>query len=331
MNSFPKLTIGIPTYNRARILPETIDSIVTQIDNNIRDKLEILISDNASTDHTEQVIQAIIKQYPNLITYRRNKINIGFSANVDSVVRHAKNPFVLIMSDDDSLYPQTLLSLLANLQNHLDVGAVFLSYQNWDKQLKNPCSEFKPSPNIYDETGTNYISRHKCFTPALISGIVINRNLWIENNPEYYFDINSIHLIMLPLIIAKSSCLTLTDRPYVKYRNDMGHWSIETDPTYPFPLIASYLKGCRAIKQVYPSKLHKLLYCSTMRTATGHAIRNKVLWLPFPRKQIVALLQPLFEKIDFITWIYTFAFSVVSWLPRWVLYPFFRPFVPEKL
>jgi hypothetical protein len=220
---------------------------------------------------------------------------------------------------------------LTNLQNHLDVGAIFLAHQTWDKQLKKPCSEFKPSPNIYDKTGTNYISRHKCFTPALISGLVVNRHLWIENNPEHYFDINSIHLIMAPLIIAKSSCLTLTDRPYVKYRNDMGHWSIKTDPTYPFPLIASYLKGCHAIKHAYPPKLHKLLYCSTMRTATGHAIRNKVLWHPFPRKQIFAILQPLFEKNDFSTRIYTLTFYIASWLPRWVLYPFFRPFVPEKL
>lgn len=331
MNTFPKLTIGIPTYNRATILPETIDSIISQIDDNIRAHLEILISDNASTDHTNQVLQLLKQKYPNIITYRRNKTNMGFSANVDAVVQHAKNQFVLIMSDDDSLCPEALSSLLTKLQNYPDVGAIFLAHQTWDKELRKPCSEFKPTRNIYDKIGTNYISRHKCFTPALISGIVVNRNLWRESDPQNYFDINSIHLIMVPLIIAKSSCLTLTDRPYVKYRSDMGHWSIETDPTFPFPLIASYLKGCHAIKQIYPSKLHRMLYCSTMRTATGHVIRNKVLGLPFPRKQIFALLQPLFEYSDFFTKIYTFAFYTASWLPHWVLYPFFRPFIPEKL
>lgn len=50
------LTIAIPTYNRANYLKRALKSIAKQYD----DRLEIIVSDNASLDDTEEVVREII-------------------------------------------------------------------------------------------------------------------------------------------------------------------------------------------------------------------------------------------------------------------------------
>jgi acetyltransferase-like isoleucine patch superfamily enzyme len=70
----PILSICIPTYNRANSLDKSIASIVTQQEFN-SDDVELVISDNASDDNTEEIVQKYQGQYKN-IYYFRNHENI---------------------------------------------------------------------------------------------------------------------------------------------------------------------------------------------------------------------------------------------------------------
>lgn len=70
----PLLSICIPTFNRSEYLKKSIESIVCQKEF-INGKVEIVISDNASTDNTENVIREFQQKYPN-IYYSKNKENI---------------------------------------------------------------------------------------------------------------------------------------------------------------------------------------------------------------------------------------------------------------
>lgn len=68
----PLLSICIPTYNRSIYLKKSIESIMTQ--NEFKTKqVEIVISDNASTDNTSQVGQYYAKQYENILYYRNTE------------------------------------------------------------------------------------------------------------------------------------------------------------------------------------------------------------------------------------------------------------------
>lgn len=58
----PLLSICIPTYNRSQYLKETIDSIIGQEEFK-SENVEIVISDNCSTDDTEIVCKKYIEQY----------------------------------------------------------------------------------------------------------------------------------------------------------------------------------------------------------------------------------------------------------------------------
>ena len=71
----PLLSICIPTYNRAKYLKKSIESVICQEEFK-SGKVEIVISDNASTDGTEQVGKEYSDRYENII-YHRNEKNIN--------------------------------------------------------------------------------------------------------------------------------------------------------------------------------------------------------------------------------------------------------------
>ena len=68
----PLLSICIPTYNRAEYLAKSLDSLIVQPEFS---QIEVVISDNASTDNTEEVCKHYREKYPNIVYYR-NQENI---------------------------------------------------------------------------------------------------------------------------------------------------------------------------------------------------------------------------------------------------------------
>lgn len=71
--TIPLISICIPTYNRADVLNESLKRIVSNID--FDDSVELVISDNCSTDNTQEVVERYTKLYSN-VKYFRNEINI---------------------------------------------------------------------------------------------------------------------------------------------------------------------------------------------------------------------------------------------------------------
>lgn len=74
INLIPLLSICIPTYNRAQYLRNSIDSIICQ-NEFIDGRVEIVVSDNCSTDNTSEVCEGYVNQFSNF-HYFRNAMNI---------------------------------------------------------------------------------------------------------------------------------------------------------------------------------------------------------------------------------------------------------------
>lgn len=115
-----KVSILIPTYNREKIISETIDSALSQTYSNI----ELIIVDNASTDDTWNVIQAYAKK-DNRIKAFRNKSNIGPVRNWLRCVDEASGEYGKILWSDDLIAPTFLEKTVPFLNDRNDVGFVF--------------------------------------------------------------------------------------------------------------------------------------------------------------------------------------------------------------
>jgi glycosyltransferase involved in cell wall biosynthesis len=94
----PAVTVGIPTYNRAAGLERALESVLGQSEQD----LEVIISDNASTDATRQVVeQAAARDHR--VQYLRQEVNAGLTANFNAVLRAARGRYVMVLADDDWL------------------------------------------------------------------------------------------------------------------------------------------------------------------------------------------------------------------------------------
>lgn len=107
----PLLSICIPTYNRAEYLKKSIESIICQPEFN-SDEVEIVISDNCSTDKTEELCRNYENRYSN-IHYFRNEVNIR-DKNFPTVLSEANGVFRKL-SNDTVLYNKSVIYNLLNI------------------------------------------------------------------------------------------------------------------------------------------------------------------------------------------------------------------------
>jgi Glycosyl transferase family 2 len=101
----PKVTIAIPTYNRQDYLKAAVASSLAQTYPHI----EVIVSDNASTDGTAAWLQG--QRDPRLVSLRQST-NLGMMGNWDACLVHATGDFFLLLSDDDLLEPEAIARMV---------------------------------------------------------------------------------------------------------------------------------------------------------------------------------------------------------------------------
>ena len=116
MNVDPLVSVVIATYNRAALLPETVESILTQ---SFQD-FELIVVDDGSTDDTRDVLA----HYKGRVQYIYQE-NRGPSAARNLGARHSKAKWISFQDSDDLCLPQHLRTLHAYVQAHPDCGMVF--------------------------------------------------------------------------------------------------------------------------------------------------------------------------------------------------------------
>lgn len=110
------LTICIPTYNRVDLLCDTIQFFFDQITAaGLGETVAISVTDNASTDATQQRIAAMQQSAPCPLHYHRNETNLGFDRNVVQALRGADTPWVWTCGDYNRLFPDAIRQVCAVL------------------------------------------------------------------------------------------------------------------------------------------------------------------------------------------------------------------------
>lgn len=120
------VSICIPTYNRANYLSQCINSIVAQKEF-IEGKVEIVISDNASTDNTQQVAARYIKQFEN-IKYFRNEVNVRDQNFPMALLRG--NGILRRLSNDTRIYLPGSMKLFCDAVEKYEKGRPLLFFYN---------------------------------------------------------------------------------------------------------------------------------------------------------------------------------------------------------
>lgn len=145
----PLVSVVIPTYNNARYIGRTIDSIITQTYKNI----EIIIYDNASTDNTKDIVASYKDER---IKYYRNGKTVCALANWNICVKKASADFVAIYHSDDIYEPTIVEKELEFLLNNQETGAVFCLDRLIDENDKNFAGGIKLPKKIRNKVMLNF-------------------------------------------------------------------------------------------------------------------------------------------------------------------------------
>ena len=117
MRSTPLFSIVTPSYNQAKFLRRTIESVLTQ---DIPD-LEYIIMDGGSTDDSKK----IIKEYEDRLAYWESVPDKGQTDAINKGFARASGKYLAWLNSDDVYRPGALKEAAAFLEAHPDVGMVY--------------------------------------------------------------------------------------------------------------------------------------------------------------------------------------------------------------
>ena len=98
-----RISVGLPVYNGERYLRQSLESVITQTHTD----LEIILSDNASTDATQDICREYAARDAR-IRYFRQQTNRGGAYNHNFVLAQATAPYFRLFASDDWLLPTCL-------------------------------------------------------------------------------------------------------------------------------------------------------------------------------------------------------------------------------
>jgi glycosyltransferase involved in cell wall biosynthesis len=127
--SIAKVTVGIPTFNRAGWLREAVESVLAQTFTNFR----LIVRDNASDDATPDVVRSFSDER---IQYVRSERNVGAIGNLNRLAALADTEFLVLLPDDDKLYPGYLRAAVDLLDRFETVGLVHSAYDFIDERSR---------------------------------------------------------------------------------------------------------------------------------------------------------------------------------------------------
>lgn len=193
----PKLSIGMPLYNGGRFIESAIKSLINQefID------FELIISDNCSTDNTQEICLKYLEK-DNRIKYFRQETNLGATSNFNFVLEKSIGEYFMWAAYDD-LWEDTFISeCISVLDKNDDCVSVFTHFIIYDINTLQEIERVTPSSLSSELPSVRVRKSFENLVPNMIYGIhrksVFINNLYIVNQ-----DWNDILIVAYQVLYGK--------------------------------------------------------------------------------------------------------------------------------
>ncbi|MBK9983467.1 MAG: glycosyltransferase family 2 protein [Saprospiraceae bacterium] len=241
------ISICIPQYNRIKFLLESLRIIEQQEYPHI----EIIISDDCSTDETESKILGLSGDYKYRIRYSKNRTNLGYDRNLRKAISLASGEYVIIIGNDDTINPAYNLEELVQfiqMNNYPDIG--FTNYiDEGDQYITKRAQETK----VLGSGPEMALKYYSCF--SFVGGIVIKREVFLKYDTEKYDGSIYTQIYMACMVVASGYVLFSISAPVVI--KDVLHK--EKDRLSYLDFIPKKWSGYKRIDGGLPSVLHVLI------------------------------------------------------------------------
>lgn len=203
-----KISICIPQYNRIQYLLKSLSIIQEQTYSNI----EIIISDDCSTDDTESKIKELIPKYKYPIIYSRNGQNLGYDRNYRKCIEYATGEYVFILGNDDTLYSIESIQFLVDFLKSNDLPDIgFCNYV--EEKTPGVISKRASKTGILGKGSKVALKYYSCF--SFVGGLIYKKSVFDNyNTPKHDGSIYA-QMYLGCLIIANDAILFSIKEPLV--------------------------------------------------------------------------------------------------------------------
>lgn len=168
----PKVSVIIPTYNRAHLIEKSVQSVLNQT----YQDFELIVVDDGSTDNTKELVQNLQKK-DSRIKYVKHEKNKGAAAARNTGIKAAEGKYVAFQDSDDEWFAEKLEKQMRVFENaSAEVGVVYTGFWRIEnnKKIYIPFSWVKKKEgNIHQEllkgnfiTTQSMVVRKECFETA---------------------------------------------------------------------------------------------------------------------------------------------------------------------
>lgn len=120
--SLPRISVCVATYNQFAYIEICLRSILDQV---VDAEVQILVGDDASTDGTCSIVNALVAEYGERLRYLRRERNLGAFANMSELMHRVDGDYIARVDGDDYWLPGKLAKQLSFLQANPGCSAVY--------------------------------------------------------------------------------------------------------------------------------------------------------------------------------------------------------------
>jgi glycosyltransferase involved in cell wall biosynthesis len=202
----------MPVYNGERLLPRALDSLLAQD----VDGLELVVSDNASTDATEEICREYAASDPR-IRYYRNDHNVGLVRNFNRVFELSRAEYFKWASHDDWIDPRFVATCLAVLEADRDAVLCTPSVVIVDESGR-PMGSWQPTTDLCSSSPRHRLHRllWSLGEPHAIYGLIRAPNLRRTRGLQAYLAADRVLLAELIL-----------QGPFWQLQESLHHYTVD--------------------------------------------------------------------------------------------------------
>lgn len=186
-----KMSICIPTYNRAKIVYQAVIDCLK----NEEIEIEIIVCDNCSKDDTEAVLQKVTDKR---FFYYRNRTNIGFE-NLVKVLTYATGDYILLLSDEDTVNwgeLKEIISILETREPAILKGGANIQGRTYVKHRNGTYKAGFNAIRMFG-SGDTYMSGYVFNNKTLRKVIGNKKNISIKDRFGYFYCFANLSIEML--------------------------------------------------------------------------------------------------------------------------------------
>lgn len=211
-----KVSVLIPTYNQQDVIEHTLMSALEQD----YDNLEVVVSDDASTDQSPKILKSLQEKYSGRLKVFLHQVNLGVTKNHTRGLLECNGDYVVFLDGDDIFLPGKIQKQISFMQERKDCTICFHDVDVFDS-ITGKSLYFWSRRFGHRQGGIKTLVRYGNYLPSV--SVMVRRS----NLPEYGYDdrirVGSDWLLWLEVLSRGKGKICYLDEILAKYRRHSGN------------------------------------------------------------------------------------------------------------